>query len=218
MTIFIVGHARERLHDRHTDLSALVLLDLSAAFDTVYHDILIRRLKTSYGLSGVVLQWFQTYLIDRRQYVRTGSSASSPTLIVCGVPQGSVLGPILFLLYTADLILLIQGHGLCPHLSADDTQIYGFCRPSASLELQNTVISCVDDVGRWMRSNRLQLNRAAKTEILWSTTGRRSHQLPQSSLRVGTDDVIPTAVVRDLGIHIDSNVSVRSHVTKTVSA
>ena len=86
MTIFIVGHARERLHDRHTDLSALVLLDLSAAFDTVYHDILIRRLKTSYGLSGVVLQWFQTYLIGRRQYVRTGSSASSPTLIVCGVP------------------------------------------------------------------------------------------------------------------------------------
>jgi len=169
------------------------------------------------GLSGVVLQWFQAYLIGRRQYVQTGSSASSPTLIVCGVPQGSVLGPVLFLLYTADLILLINGHDLCPHLYADDTQIYGFCRPSALLELQNTITSCVDDAGRWMRSNRLQLN-TAKTEILWSTTGRRSHQLPQSSLRVTTNDVIPKAVVRDLGIYIDSDVSMRSHVTKTVCA
>jgi len=69
----------------------------------------------------------------------------------------------------------------------------------------------------WMRSSRLHLN-TAKTEILWSTTGRRSHQLPQLSLRVGTDEVIPSAVVRDLGIYIDSDVSMRSHVTKTVSA
>jgi len=131
------------------DLSAFVLLDLSAAFDTVDHDILVRRLETSYGLSVSVLQWFQTYLVGRRQYVRTGSSASSPTLIVCGVSQVSVLGPILFLLYTADQIPLIQAFGLLPHPYADDIQIYGFGRPSASLELQNSISTCVDDVGNY---------------------------------------------------------------------
>ena len=118
------------------DLSALVLLDLSAAFDTVDHDILLQRLKTSYGLSGMVLEWFRSYLVGRHQYVRIGSLASTLMLILCGVAQGSVLGPIPFLLYTADLILLAQDHGLRPHLYADDTQVYGFCRPSASLELR----------------------------------------------------------------------------------
>ena len=121
------------------DLSALVLLDLFAAFDTVDHHILLQRLEHSYGITGLVRQWFQSYLVGRRQFVRTGSSASSLVRIMCGVPQGSVLGPILFLLYTADLLLLIEGHGLCLHLYADDTQVHGFCRPSATLELQNII-------------------------------------------------------------------------------
>jgi len=157
----------------------------------------------------------QSYLAGRRQYVRTGSSSSSPMLILCGVPQGSVLGPILFLLYTADLIPLVQSQGLCPHLYANDTQIYGFCRPAASLELQNNSTSCVDDDASWMRSNRLQLN-VAKTEILWSATSRRSHQLPQLPLRVGNEEVMPATVVCDLSIYIDADVSMRSHVMKTV--
>jgi len=87
------------------DLSALVLLDLSTAFDTVDHHILPQRLEHSYGITGLVRQWFQSYLVGRRQFVRTGSSTSSLARILCGVPQGSVLGPILFLFYTADLLM-----------------------------------------------------------------------------------------------------------------
>jgi len=123
---------------------------------------------------------------------------------------------ILFLLYCGDLQLIIESHGLCPHLYADDSQIYGSCRPAAYTKLQSRISTCIDHVAESMRSNRLQLN-AAKTEILWSATSHRLHQLPQAPLRVGTDFVTPSAAVRDLGIHLDSDMSMSSHVRKTVS-
>ena len=89
------------------DIAALALLDLSAAFDTVDHSILCKRLRLTFGLDGQVLEWFRSYLHGRSQYVRRGMLKSLSVLLVCEVPQGSVLGPILFILYTAELIGLI---------------------------------------------------------------------------------------------------------------
>jgi len=136
-----------------SDLSMLTLLDLSAAYDTVDHTILLRRLTTSYGFNGVVHMWISSYLANRTQYVRCPGSRSTPLPVLCGVPQGSVLGPLLFLLYTADLMRLVESFELCPHLYADDTQIFGFCRPGATDSLRNRVAVCVAAVADWMRSN-----------------------------------------------------------------
>ena len=147
------------------EVAALVLLDLSAAFDTVDHNILLRRLRSTYGFNGAVLKWFQSYLHGRSHYVRRGSSRLASTLLFCGIPQGLVLGPILFILYTADLIPLIDQHSLHGHLYADDTQTYGSCNPDDVQDFEQRISACVDDVALWMKSNRLQLN-TDKTEVL----------------------------------------------------
>ena len=198
------------------DLAMLALLDLSAAFDSVDQKILLRRLEISYGLDGVVLQWFVSYLDHRTQFVRCRGDTSTPLIVEFGVPQGSVLGPILFLLYTADILTLIQSYNLQPHLYADDTQVYGFCRPGAIRSLESRVSDCISAVADWMSSNRLQLN-ATKTEILWCTSSRRQHQLPVTQLTVGNDQVTPVTSVRNLGIYMDSDLSMRTHVIRTAA-
>jgi hypothetical protein len=123
------------------DVAGQLFLDLSAAFDTVDHGILLRRLNTSCGINGTAIQWIRSYLTGRSHYVRRGLVKSSIVRLVCGVPQGSVLGPVLFILYTANLIHLIERHSLHPHLYADKTQVYGSCSPADVRQLQSRVSS-----------------------------------------------------------------------------
>ena len=99
----------------------LVFLDLSAAFDTIDHDILINRLNDKYGFSGTVLRWCESYKRGRSQKVILGKAESNPQLTKTGVAQGSVLGPLLFILYFAPLDDVIRSHGLDCMMYADDS-------------------------------------------------------------------------------------------------
>jgi hypothetical protein len=158
------------------DVAALVLLDLSAAFDTVDHEILLRRLQLSYRFDGPVLRWFRSYLTGRTQSVRRDSLRSATVSVLCVMPQGSVLGLILFMLYTADVVELIAQHNFQPPPYADDTQIIGRCRPTEIDNLAQRMSACLDEVANWMLSNRLQLN-PDKMELLWCSTTRRLKSL-----------------------------------------
>ena len=101
-------------------ISVLLLLDLSAAFDTIDHQILLSRLETVFGIRSTALQWFQSYLLGRNQCVVVNNSASSSP-VMFGVPQGSVLGPVLFVLYTTPLSDIIANPSVNHQLFADDT-------------------------------------------------------------------------------------------------
>ena len=102
----------------------LTLLDLSAAFDTIDHQIYLTRLQHSFGISGPALSWFSSYLCNRTHTVTINSMQSQHTTLHYGVPQGFVLGPVLFILYTQPLFNLVSKHAVNHHAFADDNQLY----------------------------------------------------------------------------------------------
>ena len=124
-------------------VTLLLLLDLSAAFDTVEHNTLLRRLQNSFGIQGKVLLWLKSYLSGRSQCISVNGSLSRIFNLECGVPQGSCLGSLLFMLYTSRLFDIIKTHLPEVHCSADDTQLYLSFSPSNAIN-QLSAISAMD--------------------------------------------------------------------------
>ena len=141
------------------------MLDLSAAFDTVDHEILLRRLSCILDISGSALQWFRSYLTDRKQKVVVIDAFSKSPSLTCGVQHGSVLGPILFTIYMIPLGEIIRSHGVQYHMYADDCQLYITCD---SLDLNDSISkmeSLISDIRVGYSRNMLKLN-DSKTEML----------------------------------------------------
>ena len=162
--------------------------------------------------------WFSSYLTDRTQFVQIDGTNSSVRSLRYGVPQGSVLGPILYLLYTSPLGDIIRKHDMSFHLYADDTQLYTTFRCNKDdVQISSTVCRierCLEDIIRWMTANKLKLN-TDKTELLiLKSKFRPSPSLP--FIKVGDDNIQPTESTRNIGVIFDSTMSMCAHINNVV--
>ena len=173
------------LDDDH--VAVLILLDPSSAFDAIGHYILLHRLRSLYGISGSVLLWFESYLTGRTQTAIVNDKSSRRVFF--GVREGSVLGPILFIVYSTPLSSLGETHSVSNQSFADDTQVLHSCPPTKLLSTVLTMQTCISDVKTWMTQNKLKLN-DDKTEVLLIKSNRPTFPNAQpTSLCIGSADI-----------------------------
>jgi hypothetical protein len=190
------------------DSVILVLLDLTAAFDTVDHVVLLSRLEQWVGIRGSALEWIRSYLTDRTFCVNLGDSVSSVAPLVCGVPQGSVLGPLLFSLYLLPLGSIFRKHGMFFHCYADDTQIYVPLKKGNNHI--NHLLKCLGDIRAWMALNFLNFNdRKTEVMVFGDTAG-----LSPVDLGPFAQYVKPT--VTNLGFKMDPDLKFDSQIRSVV--
>ena len=194
----------------------LLLLDLSAAFDTVNHSILLSRLSRRFGVrASTALLWFESHLKSRKYYVQVEGSRSSWRTMKCGVPQGSVLGPLLYLLYTAPIADIIKAHNLQYHFYADDTQIYVTFETDSQEDASLTkarVECCVQEIIRWIIANMLKLNHD-KTELAVISSKYKAGP-SVTSIQVGEETINHQSTVQNLGAIFDQTMSFNEQISK----
>ena len=191
-------------------------MDLSAAFDSIDHDLLLQRLEESLGVTGTVLQWFSSYLKGRTSVISIDKQKSDPTQSKHGVPQGSVLGPILFTIYTMPLAKIISHHKLNYHFYADDTQLYLSFDAKLSTSLNQSVEKvqqCVKEIKLWMNNNMLKLN-DDKTEVLFIASPYFQKSLERDAcLIIDQTSVSRSHSARNIGVIFDDEMLLKQHIS-----
>ena len=192
----------------------MVLLELSAAFDTVDHSILLEILRWDFGIEGCALRWFSSYLQLRSQFVLIDSHSSPSFSLKSGVPQGSCLGPLCFTAYASSLNKVINRHLPNGFGYADDTQLLHAFRP-LDLTSETTALcaiqDCVLDIKKWITAHRLKLN-DSKTELMIFGSDRFLQKLSVKSISVGNEEIYRASVVRNLGVLFDPKLSMEPHI------
>ena len=198
----------------------LVLLDLSAAFDTVDHTVLLQRLRSKFGISRTALNWFSSYLSGRSQRVNINGTLSDRFMLECGVPQGSCLGPLLFIIYTSKLFEIVRSHLPQVHCYADDTQLYLSFKPdtfTCQTSALTAMESCIADIRKWMLNDKLMIN-DDKTEFIIVGTKQQLAKVSIEHIKIGNTEIKPSLKVRNLGSWFDSTLAMSVHITKLCSS
>ena len=189
-------------------VTALTFLDLSAAFDTIGHTILLRRLDDWFGVTGKALDWFKSYLTGICQRIHLRDCLSSKADLKFGIPPGFVLGPLLLTLYTTPLSSMIFEHATPHHLYADDSQLNVSFASGDFAAALNGLQSYLASVQSWMSTNKLKLN-PDKTEFL-PIGNEREWSFPIELIGVKTN---PAKSARNLGVIFYKNFTFRSHIS-----
>ena len=195
--------------------TVLLSLDISAAFDTIDHTILLDRARRDFSIHGIALRWIQSFVSDRKQYVAVGDQQSQSADCTSGVPQGSVLGPLLFAMYISPVGNVVAAHSLRYHQYADDTQLYMAVRPSADANFQSLSM-CVQDVARWFLENGLLLNPTKTEAVLFGTSAQRKKVPTASGIDVAGAVIPFRDTAKLLDVTLDSALTMDRHVTEVV--
>jgi retron-type reverse transcriptase len=202
-------------HSANTHKSTiLVSLDLSAAYDTIDHSILLNRLRSTFGISGTALQWITSYLTNRSQYVKLGNSSSNHKASTSGVPQGSVLGPLLFTIYVSPIASLLSHWGANQHQYADDTQLFISVSQSSAPADLHILESALADLSQWLSLNCLALNPEKSDAILLGTHQRNNTLSNISHINVAGSTVPLSNYVKLLGVTLDNSLTFHKHVNQ----
>ena len=196
------------------------MLDLSAAFDTIKQNQLLGLLRDEYGITGKALSWFSTYLGDRTQRLQVETTTSDHVPLKCGVPQGPVLGPVIFTLYTAPIQRIIRKHEVKHHKYADDIQLhveYDPAVPGAREKAIRRLEACIKEIRIWMSIRMLKLN-DDKTEMVIFCSKHHLGQYGHCTINIGDSAIIPVSHVRNLGVQMDDHLSMISQVTAICAA
>ena len=194
------------------DVNHIFLLSLYLTYPPLLtlstHSILLSTLHHTFGISGTALSWFQSYLSDQIQIV-----SSAPAALNFGVPQGSVLGPIHFILYTHPISEIVSYHSLSHHSFSDDNQLYRSGNITQLPEIVHSSQSCISDVKAWVRNNQLQLNNDKTEMILIATkTVLNSDSVPQS-INLEGSHIKFANTVRNLGVCLDPTLSFQQQIS-----
>jgi len=192
-------------------VTLLGLLDLSAAFDCVDHTLLLQRLALQYGLADGVLQWMRSFVSGRTQKVLYDGQLSSVQPRQFGVPQGSVLGPLLFVMYTAELHQVVSSHGLILHQYADDCQVYFSTFVGDAPDAVERFCCCLVDVEDWMSTSCFRLN-PTKTQVMWLGSKHQLSKITNWDVPIISSTAHAVDTSRDLGVMVDSRLTMADQV------
>ena len=202
------------LHNMEQQMvTLLILIDLSAAFDTVDHQILFQCLEKQFGFHDSVLSWYKAYLSGRKQCIILKGMQSNTFDLPFGVPQGSCLGSVLFTQYASSLFSIFNKHSINAHAYANDHQLYTAFSPNlASLnDAVSCMESCLQDVKSWMISNKSKMN-DSKTEFIIIGSYQQLSKINLNSIMVGEHRIIVVDDIQNLGAYLDKNLSMKTHV------